>query len=393
MSSQALLAACYSKACAPPPAGRGGSVAGQAAGRIWTRARIQEQALSGKPFTVTRSEAIKIVDSIASSSDPRDELILDNMQIKGTSLFRASMGSFGRHLMPQLEDAVKQSFIDDMRSDGVQVETTAVVPSTLRASQGNLNGPKVGRILQSLRINGPESEPPIIVSNDGYIIDGHHRWAAVALLGLERPNVRLNVVRIDLPFGKVFAPALRHAKGQGAPRQPIGQFNPPAVAASLVAACHSKACAPPPAGRGGSDSGGGGTSALSRAYSKVRKMFTGKVKSSRFGMVYSKTSAAIVARARKVSDANWEKLPVQTLKCCPKLVANEKYLTKPEAIEKVVSGKVPFRKGYVTKLWKDAKGKLHIVDGHHRVAMYQSLRKDMPVRIMSEAELQGLPTQ
>jgi hypothetical protein len=51
----------------------------------------------------------------------------------------------------------------------------------------------------------------------------------------------------------------------------------------------------------------------------------------------------------------------------------------------VVSGAEPFREGYVTKLWRDKNDRLHAVDGHNRVAMYDVLGKAMPVRIMDES--------
>lgn len=162
-----------------------------------------------------------------------------------------------------------------------------------------------------------------------------------------------------------------------------GWSSPPVAASALIAACHSKACAPPPAGKGGSDSGGGAGGFHTPAPE-------GSVPSRNYGMTYHPGSERMVAKARKVSDKDWDTLPVQTLPHGTKLIANEEHLTKPQAIERVVSGKEPFREGYVTKLWKDSKGNLHIVDGHHRVAMYHELGKDMPVRIMSEKEYRAV---
>ena len=172
----------------------------------------------------------------------------------------------------------------------------------------------------------------------------------------------------------------RQSPTKSSPRQwDLQGWTPAAAAASLVAACHSKACAPPPVGKGGSNSGGG----AGGFHTPAPK---GSVPSRNYGMTYQPGSERMVAKARKVSDKDWDTLPVQSLPHGTKLIANEEHLTKPQAIERVVSGKEPFREGYVTKLWKDGKGNLHIVDGHHRVAMYHELGKDMPVRIMSEKE-------
>ena len=115
----------------------------------------------------------------------------------------------------------------------------------------------------------------------------------------------------------------------------------------------------------------------------------GRVFSEQFGMKYSGANERIVRRARTVPDEQWDTLPVQQLPHGTQLQANEKILkTKP--IQKVVSGREPFREGYVTKLWQDNRGRLHVADGHHRVAMYHALGKDMPVRIMTEADYKRL---
>jgi hypothetical protein len=112
----------------------------------------------------------------------------------------------------------------------------------------------------------------------------------------------------------------------------------------------------------------------------------GMVHSNDHGMTYSKGNDKIVAAARTVSDEKWDLLPVQSLPAGTPIQANEEHLKKKH-IDKVVSGAVPFREGYVTKIWRQPDGSLHVVDGHHRVAMYAGLKKDMPVRIMDAASL------
>jgi hypothetical protein len=115
----------------------------------------------------------------------------------------------------------------------------------------------------------------------------------------------------------------------------------------------------------------------------------GRVRSEDYGMIYDRRYKKVVERARSVPDAKWNSLPVETLPAGTPLQANEETLTK-KSIDKVVSGAEPFRAGYVIKLWRDNNGALHVVDGHHRVAMYHALGKPMPVRIMDEAAYKRL---
>lgn len=134
---------------------------------------------------------------------------------------------------------------------------------------------------------------------------------------------------------------------------------------------------------------------ISAAHEKERS-----VRTEDFGMEYSKDNEAVVEKARTVPDDKWNELPVETLPArattaagtSVKLKANEETV-KARHIDKVVSGQQPFREGYVTKLWRDDKGDLHIVDGHTRTAMYHALGKDMPVRIMDEASYKKLTAE
>lgn len=101
-------------------------------------------------------------------------------------------------------------------------------------------------------------------------------------------------------------------------------------------------------------------------------------------MQYNPRNYVIVQRARKMPDDRWNELPIEILPPGTVLHANEEMLKK-ESIDKVTSGAEPIRVGYVTKLWRDERGDLHIVDGHHRVAMYYVLGREIPVRISDSA--------
>lgn len=129
-----------------------------------------------------------------------------------------------------------------------------------------------------------------------------------------------------------------------------------------------------------------GAPAAIPAVAPVKALEPGKVHSSDYGMHYDPANEKVVAAARTVPDAQWDLLPVQSLPAGTPIEANEAEL-KRKHIDKVVSGEVPFREGYVTKMWRAEDGSMHVVDGHHRVAMYAALHKDMPVRIMNPQTL------
>jgi hypothetical protein len=128
------------------------------------------------------------------------------------------------------------------------------------------------------------------------------------------------------------------------------------------------------------------------AHGHTTRVPEGRVRCQDYGMKYDPRNENVVERARAVPDEKWIELPVESLPARTRLEANEETLKK-WSIDKVVSGAEPFRESYVTKLWRDKNGKLHVVDGHHRVAMYYALGRAMPVRIMDEAAYDRLTGQ
>jgi hypothetical protein len=101
-----------------------------------------------------------------------------------------------------------------------------------------------------------------------------------------------------------------------------------------------------------------------------------------YGMTYNASNAEVIAEARTLPDSVWEALPVMMIPHGTTLHANEQTLIRRH-IDKVVSGAEPLRPGYVTRLYR-TNDELHIVDGHHRAAMYWALGRDMPAQIATD---------
>lgn len=113
------------------------------------------------------------------------------------------------------------------------------------------------------------------------------------------------------------------------------------------------------------------------------------VSTSAYGMHYDADNSKVIARAMTVSDDKWKTLPIETLPARTPLNACVGTIDFC-IVEKVASRDVRIRENYETKLWKDSNGKLYIVDGHTRTAIYYELNKPMPVRIMDEKSLTEL---
>lgn len=91
--------------------------------------------------------------------------------------------------MPQLGPL--EDFLKNLDSQDIGYENVVVKPDELRASQQEFNLDKVRSMM-----NEPKNyKSGIIISNDNYVLDGHHRWIACYNKG---HNVK--AVKVDLPI-------------------------------------------------------------------------------------------------------------------------------------------------------------------------------------------------
>lgn len=105
---------------------------------------------------------------------------------------------YSRASMPQIETGMmKDFFLHFLRKFGQQsIRKESVQAKSLLPAQSEINPEKVSEKLASGTFAGRE----YIISRDGYLLDGHHDWAAA----LEKdPDLELTVLRVDLPIGQL----------------------------------------------------------------------------------------------------------------------------------------------------------------------------------------------
>lgn len=168
-------------------------------------------------------------------------LDLCKVTVPGTNMFCGGNLGVERAKMPQLAgkprpgsaaDALPKSdkgevnvgkmFTDSLRTSGIEVTETSVPASRLRASQSQLVGPNVAWMMsdegQKVLGIGTSKQNRIFVSRDGYVIDGHHRWAANVGLDASDGNlgdIDMPVTMIDMPISEVLARANEFADEVG----------------------------------------------------------------------------------------------------------------------------------------------------------------------------------
>jgi hypothetical protein len=182
---------------------------------------------------IERQQISTIIDKLAElgsqakqKGEQAPNFNLCQVSIPGTNLYCDGNKGIERGDMPQFKgtpqpgspadklpkdesgEADTEEFFKQMlNKQGIKVsEPTSVPPDRLKATQSELVGVKVAGMSKVLDDpNHPaygKITAPIYVSNDGYVLDGHHRWAAVVAHNAANPKnqIPMNVRVIDEPI-------------------------------------------------------------------------------------------------------------------------------------------------------------------------------------------------
>ena len=100
-----------------------------------------------------------------------------------------------RRLMPQIYDASKFAKLIKAKYK-VKSHKDVMVMTDLKPSQNEISKERVESVIEDIK-SGAIGNNPLVVSQDGYIVDGHHRWAAYKKYS---PDKKLPVLVIELPI-------------------------------------------------------------------------------------------------------------------------------------------------------------------------------------------------
>lgn len=137
------------------------------------------------------------------------------VSLPGTNLFCQDNKDIPRIQMPQLSK-VEDEFVDYLERKGFGVKETNVKASKLRASQNEIDGEK----LAGLVAKGKKAlqRKRIFVTKDNYILDGHHHWAALTVLGADKgKDLDIKVYQIDMKIGRALHEANKFVDANDVP--------------------------------------------------------------------------------------------------------------------------------------------------------------------------------
>ncbi len=188
---------------------------------------VASQVLAGKKTKVGSAKAAhKLIQELhknaqKASKDKGEAKNFDlcKVTVPGTNLFCGENKGVSRINMPQL-GGIENKFVAKMKKSGIKVKDGTRKVSELKATQNQLVGKKVAGMMNDKSFNPANRR--ILVSKDGYIIDGHHTWATQVGRDIsdgKYGDLSMKVTVIDAPIKKVLAEANKFADEMGMERK------------------------------------------------------------------------------------------------------------------------------------------------------------------------------
>lgn len=119
----------------------------------------------------------------------------NSLTFKYNSL-KVPSGNFGvpRVAMPQIDMERLKDFLSWLDRQGIHYDRGAMNANNLKLYQNEINKDKVLSMIDSVE-KDKKSHRPVLVSADGYVIDGSHR--VVAMQNLKTSTPTISVIKID----------------------------------------------------------------------------------------------------------------------------------------------------------------------------------------------------
>jgi ribosomal protein S18 acetylase RimI-like enzyme len=181
---------------------------------------IAQDILDGKHPKVEKENVSAFLMKAAKRDDHPD---LTELSVEGTLLFGDEGKGIARKDMPQIPGKERGRFLAEIEeSDGITATAEEIDPTTLKPVQKEISAARSGAIFEKFREEGgiPRKER-ILISSDGFVIDGHHTWGASVAFAFDNPGTTLPVYRLSVTADEAMAISLEWSKANGFEGQAI----------------------------------------------------------------------------------------------------------------------------------------------------------------------------
>lgn len=160
---------------------------------------------------------------------------LTELSVAGTLLYGDEGMGILRKDMPQIPAERRGEFLSELKAEGITVEEEAVDPKTLKPIQKEVSASRAGAIYNKYKEAGTiPQEQRILISSDGFVIDGHHTWGAAVGFSFDNKDAKLPVYRIGLTAQEALDRSLAWTEAQGIEGQAIDAKAPTEAKKSLA---------------------------------------------------------------------------------------------------------------------------------------------------------------
>jgi len=166
----------------------------------------------GIPKHVSEKHASELFHDVRKGMGIKEDLeyFVESLETHGLGIPHQSDIAIGRSLMPQIQSADVKEFLEFMKSQGIKSKRVKVHMKHLKPSQSEFSGKKVTVLMRRVKAGEqPFANKTILISNDGYILDGHHRWLTKYNLDTSSDD---NVIELDAPIMDLIHIAKRFPK-------------------------------------------------------------------------------------------------------------------------------------------------------------------------------------
>jgi hypothetical protein len=179
---------------------------------------VAEHVNNGEVLHADADQAVQLAQDWGKAGEPVQLMGLDVNGKGNETLFDHSALGISRADMPQLptDAAGQKDFIDFLAKNGVTVTQDSIDPRSLMATQNELNGAKVGQMLEGYMSGKFDvGSQTIFTSKEGDVLDGHHRWAATALYSMANPGTTIGEIRANADISRLVDLGRQYAGAHG----------------------------------------------------------------------------------------------------------------------------------------------------------------------------------
>ena len=190
--------------------------------RKWSKSVVKSLGKGERPIISPKELGILLRQ--VPKLDPAKTATADitELRVNGTNLMGQNGLGFTREEMPQIPTKLRDEFTASLAEQGITSTKEFVDPTTLQPSQSEIGLGRVSELFIKADGEIPQGKF-LLASQDNYIIDGHHNWAADVAIHLADPTQMVPIIRVNAPATEVIARGLEWSAERNIASKPLGK--------------------------------------------------------------------------------------------------------------------------------------------------------------------------